>query len=51
MIVKTEAAIERLREYRSAIIDDAVTGRIDTRTINTPEGESSNGSSQREDLT
>ena len=51
LIVKTEAAIERLREYRSAIIDAAVTGRIDTRTADTPEGEPSNGSSQREDLT
>lgn len=37
LIVKTEAVIERLREYRSAIIDAAVTGKIDTRTIEKPE--------------
>ena len=33
LIVKTEAVIERLREYRSVIIDAAVTGKIDARTI------------------
>ena len=51
LIVKTEAAIERLREYRSTIIDAAITGKIDTRTIDTPESEPSSGSSQREDPT
>lgn len=48
LIVKTETAIERLREYRSAIIDAAVTGKIDTRTAGTPESVPSNNSSQRE---
>lgn len=31
-----EAAIERLREYRSALITNAVTGRIDVRTVGLP---------------
>ena len=31
MVEKVEAAIERLREYRSALITAAVTGKIDVR--------------------
>lgn len=33
MVVKVEAAIERLREYRSALITAAVTGKIDVRGV------------------
>lgn len=33
MIAKVETAIERLREYRSALITAAVTGRIDVRGL------------------
>ena len=51
LIANIETSIERLREYRSAIIDAAVTGKIDTRTVDTPESEPSSGSSQREDPT
>ena len=36
LIANIEASIERLREYRSAIIDAAVTGKLDTRTVDTP---------------
>jgi len=32
MVVKVEAAIERLQEYRAALITAAVTGKIDVRT-------------------
>jgi type I restriction enzyme, S subunit len=31
MIAKVEAAIERLQEYRTALITAAMTGRIDVR--------------------
>ena len=31
MTAKTEAAVERLQEYRAALITAAVTGRIDVR--------------------
>ena len=31
MVAKVEAAIERLREYRTALITAAVTGKIDVR--------------------
>jgi type I restriction enzyme S subunit len=31
MVAKVEAAIERLQEYRSALITAAVTGKIDVR--------------------
>jgi len=33
MIMKISAAIERLNEYRNAIITDAVTGKIDVRNV------------------
>jgi type I restriction enzyme S subunit len=32
MVTKVEEALERLREYRTAIITAAVTGKIDVRT-------------------
>ena len=32
MVAKVEAAIERLQEYRTALITAAVTGKIDVRT-------------------
>ena len=51
LIANIETSIARLREYRYAIIDAAVTGKIDTRTVDTPESGPSSGSSQREDLT
>ena len=51
LIVKTEAVIERLREYRSAIIDAAVTGKIDARTMDTWENVPSRSRSQWEDPT
>ena len=31
MVAKIETAIERLHEYRSALITEAVTGKIDVR--------------------
>ena len=31
LVARTRTAIERLREYRSAVISAAVTGRIDVR--------------------
>jgi type I restriction enzyme, S subunit len=31
MVAKVEAAIERLQEYRTAVITAAVTGKIDAR--------------------
>ena len=31
MVAKVEAAIERLQEYRTALITAAVTGKIDVR--------------------
>ena len=31
MVAKVEAAIDRLREYRTALITAAVTGKIDVR--------------------
>jgi len=34
---KVEAAIERLQEYRTALITAAVTGQIDVRTTLSPE--------------
>jgi type I restriction enzyme S subunit len=33
MVEKVEAAIERLQEYRTALITAAVTGKIDVREI------------------
>ena len=33
MLKKVEAAIERLQEYRTALITSAVTGKIDVRGI------------------
>lgn len=33
MITNIETAIERLREYRTALITAAVTGKIDTRPV------------------
>ena len=33
MIAKVEAAIERLQEYRTALITAAVTGKIDIREV------------------
>ena len=44
LIVNIETSIKRLREYRSATIAAAVTGKIDTRTKDMPESGSSNGS-------
>ena len=37
MIANIETSIDRLREYRSAIIDAAVTGKIDARIVDTQE--------------
>jgi type I restriction enzyme S subunit len=34
MVEKVEAAIEKLQEYRTALITAAVTGKIDVRTVN-----------------
>lgn len=36
MVIEAEAAIERLQEYRAALITAAVTGKIDVRTAATP---------------
>ena len=41
LIANIEISIERLREYRSAIIDAAVTGKIDTRAVEKPENKRS----------
>ena len=38
MMEKIEAAIEKLQEYRTALITAAVTGKIDVRKANTPAG-------------
>ena len=46
-----ETSIERLREYRSAIIDAAVTGKIDARTVDTRKNVPSSGCSQWEEPT
>ena len=41
LTAKIEIATERLQEYRAALITAAVTGKIDARTIGTPENLSS----------
>ena len=51
LIANIEISIERLREYRSVIIDAAVTGKIDARTVDTRENMPSSGCSQWEDPT
>ena len=51
LAAKIEIATERLHEYRAALITASVTGKIDTRAVDTPESGPSSGSSQREDLT
>ena len=38
LVVKTQSAIDRLREYRSALISAAVTGKIDVREPSTSPG-------------
>jgi type I restriction enzyme S subunit len=35
-VAKVAEAVERLQEYRTALITAAVTGKIDVRTINQP---------------
>jgi type I restriction enzyme S subunit len=40
MVAKIEAAIERLQEYRTALITAAVTGKIDVRASNVAESDS-----------
>ena len=37
MVAKVETAIERLQEYRAALISAAVTGKIDVRGLATVE--------------
>ena len=37
LITKLETAIERLHEYRAALITEAVTGKIDVRGAVVPE--------------
>ena len=39
MVAKVEAAIERLQEYRTALITAAVTGKIDVRGLATAAGQ------------
>ena len=51
LIANIETSIERLREYRSAIIDAAVTGKIDARTVDTRENVPSRSRSQWEEPT
>jgi len=35
--MKVEEAVEKLLEYRSSLITNAVTGKIDVRDIETPQ--------------
>ena len=51
LIANIETFIERLREYRSAIIDAAVTGKIDAKTVDTRENAPSHSRSQWEEPT
>ena len=51
LIGNIETFIERLREYRSAIIDAAVTGKIDAKTVDTRENAPSHSRSQWEEPT
>ena len=51
LIANIKTFIERLREYRSAIIEAAITGKIDARTVDTRENAPSRSRSQWEEPT